>query len=608
VKTFLVIAACLMGSCGILCAQSWDRVKAETQVYLYGEGWGVTVAEADQQALSDLISKISTNVSAASGQEESQTIQGDQLDFRSYFNSTVNTYSQATLTNTERLVIEDEPSAHVGRWIKRTEVQKIFESRKAKVRELVQAAGRASSAGKVDDALRYYYWALTLLRSLQYPNEEQYTDEEGHTYMLTVWIPEQMNALFGDLSAEVTRREDNVVELAFKFRGRPVSSLDYTYFDGRDWSAIYSAKDGCGVLELAAGNTADSYRLKYEYEYRSEAHIDREVESVLKVVPAIPMKTAYVRISSTPKAGGVSDGLSGMASQSFSTLAPELRKAPTQLTEDASYRERIRKVIDGIQRHDYSVGKELFTAEGWEIYQGLMGYGVARIVGTPDLKFYPYEDKVMARGVQMSFSFRNGMRKSFVEDIVFTFNQKGLIENVSFGLGKTAEDDILCKGPWSDTVRLAIMQFLENYQTAFALKRLDYIQGIFDDDAVIIVGHEVRRATGRVGDTGNYNLSDREYEYIRYNKQNYLKQLAYSFQSKEFINLRFSNNEVKKLARGNLYGIQISQEYYSSNYGDKGYLFLIVDLNDPERPLIKVRTWQPQPDPKFGVYGPENFR
>jgi hypothetical protein len=200
------------------------------------------------------------------------------------------------------------------------------------------------------------------------------------------------------------------------------------------------------------------------------------------------------------------------------------------------------------------------------------------------------------------------MRKSFVEDIVFTFNQKGLIENVSFGLGKTAEDDILCKGPWSDTVRLAIMQFLENYQTAFALKRLDYIQGIFDDDAVIIVGHEVRRATGRVGDTGNYNLSDREYEYIRYNKQNYLKQLAYSFQSKEFINLRFSNNEVKKLARGNLYGIQISQEYYSSNYGDKGYLFLIVDLNDPERPLIKVRTWQPQPDPKFGVYGPENFR
>lgn len=612
-KYFLVTAACLVWTLRTGWAQSWDRVKAETQVYLYGEGWGVTVAEADQQALSALISKISTNVSASSSQEDEETVRGDQLDGRSYFKAAVNTYSQATLTNTERLVLEDEPSAHVGRWIKRTEVQKIFESRKAKVRELVEAAGRASEAGKADDALRYYYWALTLLRSLQYPNEEQYTDETGHPRMLTVWIPEQMNRIFADLSATVTRRTDNMVELAFRFRGRPVPSLDYTYFDGRDWSAIYSAKDGCGVLDLAAGNAADSYRLKYEYEYRSEAHIDREVESVLQVVPAVPMKAAYVRISATPSAGGVAAAVgrttgSDAARSTFSALPAEQRKEPTQVGQDATYRQHLAQLLQAIQRHDYASGRELFTAEGWQIYQQLLAYGEARLVGSPDWKFYPYEDKVMARGVQMSFSFKSGMRKSFVEDIVFSFDRRGLIDNVTFGLGKTAEEDILCKGPWSDTVRLAIMQFLENYQTAFALKRLDYIRGIFDDDAVILVGREVRRATGRVGDTGNFNLSAKEYEYIRYNKQTYLKQLDYSFRSKEYINLRFANNDVRKLAHGNMYAVQISQEYYSSNYGDKGYLFLIVDLSIPEQPLIKVRTWQPEPDPDFGIYGPEHFR
>lgn len=55
---------------------------------------------------------------------------------------------------------------------------------------------------------------------------------------------------------------------------------------------------------------------------------------------------------------------------------------------------------------------------------------------------------------------------------------------------------------------------------------------------------------------------------------------------------------------GELYAIQIAQDYYSSSYGDKGYLFLMVDINDPENPIIKVRTWQPDKDPNFGLYGP----
>ncbi len=98
-------------------------------------------------------------------------------------------------------------------------------------------------------------------------------------------------------------------------------------------------------------------------------------------------------------------------------------------------------------------------------------------------------------------------------------------------------------------------------------------------------------------------------KYNRHTKDTYLKHLKNSFASKEFINIRFASNEVRKLGKGGeLYAIQISQEYYSSNYGDKGYLFLMVDINDPEKPIIKVRTWQPEKDPNFGIYGPEHFK
>lgn len=91
------------------------------------------------------------------------------------------------------------------------------------------------------------------------------------------------------------------------------------------------------------------------------------------------------------------------------------------------------------------------------------------------------------------------------------------------------------------------------------------------------------------------------------------------FQSNQFINIRFADNDVVKMgAGGETYGIQIKQDYYSSNYGDHGYLFLMVDFNDPDNPSIKVRTWQPDRNPNinsnlprsnrdWGIIGPGNF-
>lgn len=64
---------------------------------------------------------------------------------------------------------------------------------------------------------------------------------------------------------------------------------------------------------------------------------------------------------------------------------------------------------------------------------------------------------------------------------------------------------------------------------------------------------------------------------------------------------------VKAGRGGEVYGIQIKQDYYSTNYGDTGYLFLMVDLNNPDEPIIKVRTWQEEPDPVDGLYDLMDF-
>ena len=57
------------------------------------------------------------------------------------------------------------------------------------------------------------------------------------------------------------------------------------------------------------------------------------------------------------------------------------------------------------------------------------------------------------------------------------------MSEVAFGLNKPAVDDIMNRGAWSDEARKVMINFLESYKTAYALKRLDYISSIFSNDA-----------------------------------------------------------------------------------------------------------------------------
>lgn len=169
-----------------------------------------------------------------------------QVDGETYARSKVQTYSQATLTNTEKIVIEYEPDAHVGRYILKSEISRIFEARRRRIDEMLGLAETAEKNAKIDDALRYYYWAYAMLKTLQHPNEVR----DLNNHLLSTWIPAQMNDIFDGIKVRPMRKtSDNVLEVAVTYKDKPVASYDYTYFDGQNWSNIYSAKDGRGAIE-----------------------------------------------------------------------------------------------------------------------------------------------------------------------------------------------------------------------------------------------------------------------------------------------------------------------------------------------------------------------
>ena len=610
-KKLLILSVLSMVFIGAF-PQSWESVR-DSEDYIYGVGTGETVREADNNAMADLISKIATSVSGETQMSIESVNKNGSIDESSQFSQSIKSYSSATLTNTGQIILQEKPTARVARWIKKAELERIFEARKRKAIDLVESALAAEEKGQADLVLRDYYWALTLLKSLQYPNEVMYRDKTGKIRILTHLIKEQMDETFAQLKAQVVSRDGDDVTLRITYKDKPVSSVSYTYFDGDSWSNIYDAKDGCGVLEIAPGFAGSQIQLKYEFVFAGQAKIDSEIESVLGALKDTPMPKATTNVALSVVKKGKKEKKTELAEGSFSSTEQMLIDPPKTVEKKvgSAYMAIAEKMVKAIGAKDYQSVRDLFTAEGWDMFNKLVRYGKAKVLDAHDILVYQNNDNVMLRGLRMSFSFASNVRKTFVEDVNLLFDGDKKICNIAFGLGKTAEDDILNKGVWAENSRMAIMEFLENYKTAYALKRLDYIKSVFDDDAIIITGTIVKRATPAVNIENRAHISSDGNPIIRMNRQTkdqYIKNLQRCFERNEFVNIQFANNDVLMLGKGGeSYAIQISQDYYSSTYGDKGYLMLIVDINDSQNPKIKLRTWQPEKDPNFGLYGPGDF-
>ncbi len=452
--------------------------------------------------------------------------------------------------------------------------------------------------------------------------------------------------------------------------GESVASLDYTYNDGIGISPPAQVKDGCGIIEFRAGVDVRNIDIQVEYAYEDESNSDPEMKIALGEVSRIPFPDALKRGISVsrkkprpahPKkrqlspseqlASEVSAGFEQMAQASASTPSvaesgkgsvapistpttsvasagqresaasapaataarkesPAARKATARVSaqsKDSSVLclDAVTRVLDAIGRQTYSEVKDLFTEEGYDTFKKLLHYGNAKILDRSHIQAVPYAYGYVCRSIPMKFSFKTN-KKSFIENVAFWWDKEGKIDNLTFALDAESVKGILSKTQWPDGAKMAIISFLENYKTAFALARIDYIDAIFSEDALIIVGRVVKKTEVE----GGIKMEREDVEYNRYTKSAYLSQLRRSFASKEYVNLKFANTEITKLTRGgndNFYGIQLKQDYFSSNYGDTGYLYLLVDMEDSRKPLIYVRTWQPQPDPDFGLYGPENI-
>lgn len=576
-------------------AQGVDGIKRNSS-YLYGEGGGVTLQAAKEAALADLIQKISVTVHSDFTSKERELNQDGNVTSDAEFQSIIRSYSTATLTNVKTIVLKPEPDASVFLYIAKSEIDRIFESRVAKAKEFVGNADEALKNGQIDDALRYYYWSYCLVKSLRYPNEAKIF-VDGQERSLLAWLPTRIDDVMGKVKVQSRRTADNTYEITATYDGRPVRSMDYTYFDGVDNSPVYSILDGKGLVELRPGMAMDAVQLKLEYEFRGLSRNDSEVEAVVGAMKPAVYRRAYHRVA-----------LDGAASpaESTSTDVNGSMQSPLALTDMGTLGTAVMKpVMQALRSGSIEQCRKKFTAEGWEEFSKLMGYGKVTLMDDIHLDYFADGDCVVCRGLPVSCRFNRG--RVFNEKLSFYIDSNSKqITHVAMGLGREAMNDVVLGHlDWSEKSRTRIVGFLEDYRTAYATKNLEYLDKVFDDNAVIVLGKRLQVAPqlNKEGYMNNHRV-----QFTQLTKREFLRNLRRQFQSKDYINLHFSQNRISQLQKGvERYGIEIKQDYYSSNYGDTGYLTLIFDLTNPDQPVIHVRTWQEQPDPNFGVVSPADF-
>ena len=200
------------------------------------------------------------------------------------------------------------------------------------------------------------------------------------------------------------------------------------------------------------------------------------------------------------------------------------------------------------------------------------------------------------------------------QELTVDFTPDGRISNVAIAIEMHRYDMIMAEKS-SDidyARRQVIVDFVENFRTAYNRKDIDYINNVFSDNALIITG-KVVKIDKKKQDLTAQSLNNEQIQYQKSTKEEYITNLKKCFKNNSYINLIFDEIEVMRHPkRDDIFGVTLKQHWNSSNYSDVGYLFLMINFEDEMNPSIQVRTWQPdkyngKPLPRDEVFSLDMF-
>ncbi len=553
--------------------------------YLVGRGEDRDFERADKLALADLSKLISVTIQSSFLDIKIE----ENMEFSEFVESVIKSYSSAIFDGAERKTEQlRNGNYRVIRYILKTDKNKIFTQREAKIREYVRAARRAEDVNDFDIALRDYYWALVLLQS--HPERNGIAVEiDGENRLLTVLLPGKIQDLLRGvkLTAEnrTTGTENCMVYIAAEnSRGR-IENLNLKYYDGQEFIPA-CIKDGKGAIYLPLDylSNVSSVNVSIDYQFNDQLGsipLDEEVKMVAEQI-FIPFDNQKnIDIGKAPQ----------------KARQPEIIKGES-VGEEALI-ELTQELVDAIKSRNYESVKGLFSDAGYQQFMKIMNYGQVKLYeGEHEVKFVKFGDRTLIRSIPLVIQLTDKSKK-VIYDAICPIVEKGMITWVNFTIDDRDAADAIERGEATGDLdeRLLCLTFMEYYKTVFSLKDLQRVADIFRDDAVIFVGYPkgTTPVSQDLGEAIAKAIDMKDFELVRLSKSEYLDRLEKKAFRNPFVNIHFSELEVaRRSSTKPIFAIQLHQDYYSTNYADQGWLLIFTDNSDTTQPQIFFRCWQPK--------------
>lgn len=592
----ILLSAVLLILSGFVAGQdfNFDYVDAKQVMnsgdyfWYQSEGDFESDEEAEKNAISGLVESVRKGY-------KSDVVQLGS-DSEGLLKSIFSTFEGKIKENAQYILLKPGKSFDMLAYISKEDFDKMCKDREYDIYRYVKIGDNAMMNLNVGDALRNYYIAMMLCCSHPKGNSLFYTDEDNNEKVkLATWLRDVIDGHDGILHSinlnvvkwEESNRITNVELLVKTLSGNLVSNVTLKFFNGRYWERC-NVSNGKVDLRYTSCNDMNEYQIEIDMSYKEVEKIEPAAYHMMKYIGE---KKAFsnTNIEKTIRKPGEKQN-------HVKEKKPVEPKTETTgainkyAVADNIYLENVKLIEKAIRNNDYEPVKHLFTEEGQENLNMMRKYGTASVIGSPEYKFYAFNGEVICRSMPVKFTFN---RESYTHDVVFRFDMNTKkVSSIVFRLTDIAEDCIMVNDNWELDSRLVLMNFLEDYQTAYAFKQDKYLEKIFSDNALIIIGHVVDYKP--ITDDGVLYSNNKKVEYTRKSKGEYISGLRNVFAKNSYVNIHFTDLEVSHSAAENqeVYGVQVHQYYNSSSYSDEGYLFLMVDLRD-NLPVIHVRTWQP---------------
>lgn len=587
-----------------------DNIKADTSYY-YGES---PVLNSEDKAYTASVVSLYENIA---DNYSGNILYFGSEDIKEYFTSIIKTFEDEIDECTfQYSVVEDyvDEKFSYFTYIKRDDFRKMCYDRNVEIQQYANNGLRyENELNQLDDAMRCYYWGM--MSCVAHPDGAVIKINVNNTYCDAYnWFYNSINNILASFEFSVSdddpgelTNEGMSLILNVKSESQSyISNLQFRYYNGIRYESA-KVVDNRATVKLY--DDLDVLDIKIEYDFVNDAVGKPEIRKILENVDKVTFKSNVMReINIAPYKSDL---------KRYDVV--DYTESDTDVDYGSNYLSIMKEIETAFRSRNYSKVRRFFDADGLGMLDTLTKYGKLSVIGPQNYEFIDYQNTVICRGIVMNFDFKN--HAPFTREVVFRFDKNtNLISSIAFRLSSRTENDIRSRTMWPLDNRMALINFLEDYQTAYCLKRYDYLRSIFSDDALIIVGHVVTKDESPMSDRMYLNLPGKRVELIKSDKKTYFNKLSRVFKLQEFIDIRFTeidiarqmSTEDEELYNGgkryeDIYGVRVLQEYKSSTYGDVGYLFLLVDFRK-EYPVIHVRSWQPEKTDVNDVIGLKDLR